>query len=339
MSWICHFLKRIKPYKVTTRTLSREEIAVRCKQVSQNYQALNWVSPFFVYRKLVDSLAENSGFEVRPLKHLMEPIQGGKVVVSLRHDMDGDIVTGVRAARYLAKKGVPGSFFLLHTSHYYGALEKKVFYRFSGLESFVTELLATGVELGLHTDPLSLYCNHHLNGTQAIKTEILWLRSLGVNVSGTVAHNSAPVFGAENFEIFQGRSVGGRKRFLYQGKRWPLQTLNERKLGLFYEGNYPYLPSLLDGHKVNDYFALSTNGCLRKRVWQYYYFIDNPFFRRAYDEDIWLLGNDSWVIASRDATLGKLMFVNTDGLLAYLGEISAEKRIVISVHPEYISQH
>lgn len=321
------------------RILCREEISVFCKQVSQNYQELNWVSPFLVYRKLIDFLAGNSKFEVRPLKHLMEPIQSNKIIVSLRHDMDADIVSGVRAARYLAKKGVPGSFYLLHTSHYYGALENKVFYRFSGLESFIKEFLATGVELGLHTDPLSLYCNHYINGTQAVKSEISWLRSLGVNISGTVAHNSASVFGAENFEIFQGRSVGGRKKFRYLCKSWPLQTLNEKKLSLTYEGNYPYLPTQLDEHKVNDYIALSTNGSLNNRDWQYFYFIDNPYFCRGYDEDIWLLGNDTWMIASRkDGAMGKIISVNTDGLLVYLEKVRIERRIVISVHPEYISQ-
>ena len=337
ISLFFHLLHRIKPYKVETRVLSGEDIAVRCKQVSLNYQKLNWVSSFLVYRKLVDALASSQKIEVRPLKHLMEPMQDSEVIVSLRHDMDADIVTGVRAARYLARKGLPGSFFLLHTSHYYGALEDDIFYRFSGLRSFINDFLAAGIELGLHADPLSLYYDRHINGTQAVKTELAWLRSLNVNISGTVAHNSAPVYGAENFEIFKGLSVGGRKNVTHNNKKLPLQTLDMNDTGLLYEGNYPIANDSLNPAEVKNYFELSVGECIHDTKWQHYYFIDNPFFRRQYEVDIWLIKNDTWVIASRILDEEGLLTVDTAGLIDYLNEVGFGKRIVVSVHPEYIS--
>lgn len=337
MSFLDRWLRRTKPYKVITHALSREEIVGRCKGTASAYKELGVVSPFSVYKQVVDALAINPGFEVRPMRQLMDPADGEKVIISLRHDLDGDIVTGVRAARYLARKGLPGTFYLLHTSHYYGAVENNVFCRFAGLESFIAELIATGCELGLHCDPLHLYCTYNINGAQAVKSEIAWLKSLGVKVSGSVAHNSAIVFGAENFEVFQHRSIAGRRSFSYKGKSVPLQVLDEGKLGLTYEGNYPVPPEKLDAGKVSEYLRLSTGDCVRNIEWLHYYFLDNPFFGRGYDVDIWLLACDAWVIAKRGEHAEVLWPVDTSGVLSYLSQLDGGVRVAVCVHPEYIS--
>ncbi|TLS69035.1 hypothetical protein FEF65_00630 [Mariprofundus erugo] len=337
MSFLDRWFRRAKPYKVMLHSLSREEITGRCRAVAHSYKEQGVATPFAVYRQIVDALVVTPGFDVRPMSQLMAPVDEEKVVISLRHDLDGDIVTGVRAARYLARKGLPGSFYLLHTSHYYGVVENNVFHRFAGLESFVAELIATGCELGLHCDPLYLYCVHNINGAEAVRSEIAWLGSLGVKVSGTVAHNSAIVFGAENFEVFQNKSIGGRRSFTYKGKNFPLHVLDEAKLGLTYEGNYPVLPESLDSDKVAEYLRLSTSDCVRNMEWLRYYFLDNPFFGRGYDVDIWLLGCDAWVIAKRGKGAEVLWPVKTKDVLAYLEQLGGGVRVVICVHPEYIS--
>lgn len=338
MTLFDRLVRGIKPYRVRTHPLSKEEIFERCRQVSVRYQELDLASSFLVYQKVVDTLVNNQRIEVRALGRLMESVPDGKVVVSLRHDLDGDIVTGVRAARYLARKGLPGSFYLLHTSHYYGMIENGVFYRFDGLKKFVADFIAAGCEIGLHTDPLLLYCAHKIDGAQAVKAEIKWLRSLGTKISGTVAHNSAPVFGAENFEVFVKKASAGRKAFSYKGKAFPLQRLNEKKLLLTYEGNYPILPARLDASKVAAYIDVAHQpDCVRKADWQRFYFLDNPFFARRYEVDIWLLAQDKWLIANRSRGGELLWPVNTQEMLEYLDGLDHKTRIVISVHPEYVS--
>jgi len=337
MNLLGRLIRMWRPYRVRSHPLSREEIIGRCGHVTGTYRELGLVSPFSTYRKVVDALIANTSIEVRPMNRLMAPAGKDKAVVALRHDLDGDVVTGVRSARYLASKGLPGSFYLLHTAHYYGTVENNVFRRFAGLESFVAEFVATGCELGLHTDPLSLYCTHRIDGAEAVRTEIAWLRSLGANLSGTVAHNSAIVFGAENFEIFRRRGIGNRRRFSCQGQNVPLQALDEQKLGLTYEGNYPVLPDALDPDKVAAYMDLSKGDCVRDPEWLRYYFLENPFFGRAYDVDIWLLARDAWVIAKRGGDGGVRWPVNTEDLLLYLGRLDEGVRAVVCIHPEYVS--
>ncbi len=71
-----------------------------------------------------------------------------------------------------------------------------------------------------------------------LEQELRWLRSLGVVVRGTLAHNSAPVYGAENFEIFEGRVLWEREVRCENGRILPLGKLSEKKLDLSYEGAF-----------------------------------------------------------------------------------------------------
>jgi hypothetical protein len=70
------------------------------------------------------------------------------------------------------------------------------------------------------------------------------LRSEGLSVTGTVAHNRFDVYGAENFAIFKGKPQRGRdkpedcpKEVIHHGKWAPLQVLDEKEMGLNYEAN------------------------------------------------------------------------------------------------------
>ncbi len=328
---------RFKPYKVQERQVSCEEVTSLCTQVSESYQTLGLVNSFSLYRKVVDILISNPKVNFKPLSDLMDPVPEGQITVALRHDIDADIVTGLQAARFLASRGVPGSFYLLHTSQYYGAIEGDVFYRHSSLGSFVESFIATGCEIGLHTDPLHFYCNHCINGLQAIRSELEWMRTCGAIVKGTVAHNSAVVYGAENFEIFRGKAVAGRSEIMHDGRSVPLQLIDEHQLGLTYEGNFPVLPDRLDGEKVNEYIRLSRGDGVRNKEWLELYFLHNPYFDRLYDVDIWLLGIDVWAMALRDGGGQLLWPVPTDDMLSKLNELGNEMRVVINIHPEYVS--
>ena len=52
------------------------------------------------------------------------------------------------------------------------------------------------MEIGLHIDPLGVLCEHGVDGVEAMRTELAWIRSHGASVSGVVAHNSAAAYGS-----------------------------------------------------------------------------------------------------------------------------------------------
>jgi len=328
---------RFKPYKVKERELDCEGVTSLCAQVSEHFQKLGLNNSFSLYRSVVDSLISDPKLDFKPLSDLMGPVQEGKVTVALRHDLDADIVTGLRAARFLASRGVPGSFYLLHTSHYYGVFDKGFFYRYSSLATFVDGFIATGCEIGLHADPLHIYYNHKCNGIQAVSKELEWLRSCGVKIKGTVAHNSAAVFGAENFEVFRGKSAAGRTKLRYKNRSIPLGCVDENILELNYEGNYPVLPDQLDEKEVDEFSRLSKGDMVRNKEWLELYFLHNPYFDRLYDVDIWLLSKNAWVVAYRTEDKRLLWPVTTDDMLELVKNLENGIRIVITIHPEYVS--
>ena len=328
---------RFKPYKVKERELDGEGVTSLCAQVSESYQKLGLVNSFSLYRSVVDSLISDPKLDFKPLSDLMGPVKEGRVTVALRHDLDADIVTGLRAARFLASRGVPGSFYLLHTSHYYGMFDKGFFYRYSSLASFVDGFIATGCEIGLHADPLDIYCNHECNGIQAVSKELEWLRSCGAKIKGTVAHNSAAAYGAENFEVFRGMSVAGRTKLRYKNSSIPLGFVDENILGLCYEGNYPVLPDHIDSNEADEFIRLCKGDAVRNKEWLELYFLRNPFFDRSYDVDVWLLAKDAWVIAKRGEDRVLRWPVTTDDMLLAMGQLEEGVRVVVNIHPEYVS--
>jgi hypothetical protein len=328
---------RFTPYRVQEKQISIEEITARCMNISNTYQNMGLVNSFSLYKSVIDALRVNRTIEIRPLAGLMEPAVEGKIVLSLRHDLDADIVTGLKAARFLASRGVSGSFYLLPTSHYYGEVENKIYSRYTSMAQFVAGFIATGCELGIHADPLHFYCNHGIDGIAALRGELEWLRSLGANIKGTVAHNSAVVYGAENFEIFKGKAVADRSQLKFDKLTIPLQSIEERELGLNYEGNYPLLPDMLEPDRVDEYVRLSHGDGVRKKAWLELYFLSNPYFDRQYDIDIWLLGEDAWVIAIRGESRRLLWPVSTIDMIAMLNDFEPGVRVVMNIHPEYVS--
>jgi peptidoglycan/xylan/chitin deacetylase (PgdA/CDA1 family) len=309
----------------------------RCRLASKDLSAVGFTNPFNLYRQLVDALVANRRVVIRPLKKLMEPAPKATVVVGLRHDVDDDILTGLRVARYLARVGVPGSFYLLHISHYYGRFEGAKFLRHPAMMEYVRGLVVAGCEIGLHTDALGIYTRHGIDGAAAVKAEIAWLWEQGAKISGTSSHNSAPVYGAENFEIFKNRSLGGRDGLAVGKRRIPLGALDEKELGLTYEANYPVLPAQPDPAALSLYLVPPEQDAIRSRSWLEGYFLKNPVFRPGYDASVWLLGRDQWVIACHNGTQSLMWPADLKTVLEFLDECSDGMRIVFNIHPEYVS--
>lgn len=176
---------------------------------------------------------------------LREPCPPDRIRVGIRHDVDMDIVAALQQARLEHAHGVASNWVVLHTAPYYGELRDGEFLRHECMIHVYRRLQDLGHEVSLHTDPLLLYQIHGIDGAQAVVAEIEWLRAHGIRLYGTTAHNHRPVYGAENYEVFKGYARPADRRsgvplpdwVEHGGRHAPLHVLDERSLGLEYEGN------------------------------------------------------------------------------------------------------
>lgn len=203
-------------------------------------------SSLYEYEALLKELSALDRFEfVTHYDLLREPCPPDRVRVGIRHDVDMDIVEALQQAELEHRYGAVTTWVILHTAVYYGYFSDDVFYRHRCMAHFYRRLQELGHEVSLHTDPLMIYQTHGIDGAQALVTELEWLRSEGIVIRGTTAHNHRPVYGAENFEIFKGYARPGDLEsgqplptFVeHNGRTAPLRVLDECALGLEYEGN------------------------------------------------------------------------------------------------------
>ncbi len=203
------------------------------------------------YEKLIRELASIPHLVFVPHTELNDyGCPADKIVCSIRHDVDADIRAAVAESEIEQQYGARTSYYILHTAPYYGSWIDGEHRRNGCMARLYRQIQDMGHEIALHTDPLHLYQNMHLDGAQAVREEIAWLREQGLKITGTVAHNSAPIYGIENFAIFKGKNrkglaLGSRgepgdelvDEIMHEGKWAPLGVLDEHELGLAYEGN------------------------------------------------------------------------------------------------------
>lgn len=314
-------------------------VAAQLASFRENLSVAGVTGQFALYQQAVETLAAAPAVGLVPLGHILDRPGPGVARIAFRHDLDIDHRTGLRCARFLARHGVPGSFYLLHTAYYYGCFEGKRFSRDPFLAAYIRDLALTGVEVGLHIDPLRVYHEFGMDGAHAVTEELTWIRGLGVPVRSTVGHNSAPVYGAENFEIYAGKSARARLRKTGH-KSIRLQSLDEAALGLEYEANFPAIRDPLDMDALERFASFEAADAVRDRDWMRIYLRDHPIFERAYDVTCWHCGGDAWVVCSHgDAPPRYDWNLTTAEVLdLYRGGAMNGLRSVFVWHPIYICQ-
>lgn len=253
----------------------------------------------------------------------------GEIVCSIRHDVDSDIAAAVAEAEIERAYGVRTTYYILHTASYYGLWREGVFHRNECMAILYRRLAELEQEVGLHTDALGLYLEHGMDGADGLRAELEWLRSEGVEVCGTVAHNSAAYYGAENFAVFTGRNLrrytslrdgGGPddviERIEKEGRFAPLGVMDEAELGLTYEGNEFFW--LKDAP-----LEYGATRALNRWRWNAH----NRRMRAAQRE-----GNGEEADADEGA------FIDQDRLLREIAQLPTGCRLILNVHPLYYGQ-
>ncbi len=204
------------------------------------------------------------------------------------------------------------------------------------MAELVLRFIVSGCELGLHTDPFWVYTVHNIDGAKAVRQELTWLKSLGVVIRGTVAHNSAPVYGCENYEIFEERVLWQREVRSPTGKILPLGKLSEKELNLTYEGNFAIRKKDI---KVEDAVEFCSNVAgtdVRSKAWMRRFLIDNPCCDRAIDYQFWLIGKDKWVAAGKEKRQELFEWeIDIGRLLDLIQNLPENTHSVLVIHPDY----
>lgn len=300
-------------------------------QVASNYQS--YTNPYHHYQQLVAMLAGHSRVSLVPCYELGQTNASG-VAVSLRHDIDADPVTAVRMARHLARDGICGSFYLLHTALYYGRFFGTLFVRHRELRSWIDQFLVAGCELGVHNDALGAHGHLGVDGPAALVQEIMWLRACGATIRGTVGHNSAPVYGAENAEVFENRLLWSTDD--YPRMILPLGKLDETALNLTYEGTFARARSTPDVAAANAFAADRACADIRDSSWMKHYLTDNPCLEWGVDCQVWVVGHGHWVAGGR--IHGEPYFrdrLTIEDLPSVIDDLPASSKCLFVLHPEY----
>jgi len=207
------------------------------------------------------------------------------------------------------------------------------------MEELVYRFIMTGCELGLHNDAYGVYMMHKSDGVERVKRELMWLRSLGAVIRGTVAHNSAPVYGAENYEIFSERVLWHREVRSPKGSILPLGKLSEKNLDLSYEGVFAAPKKNLILEDALKFVMNRADADIRSETWMRRYLINNPCCDWSVDYQFWLIGRDRWVAAGKYN--GEELFewkINLKRVLHLIQTLPINTRSVLLIHPDYFKK-
>jgi len=289
------------------------------------------------YDNVLSQIQSINELSITPLYRLFDETNEQVRRIALRHDVDFDPYAALRCARLLARYGTCGSFYLLHTNPYYGRVVNETFVRNPYLAEFVDGLMVAGAEIGLHNDALNIFQNWNRDGNGALTQEIAWLRGRGVTIHGTVAHNSGPVYGAENYEIFQGYRLWERELKTSTGQVIPLGSLNGEELGLTYEGTFARPKHDPNTDLAGAFFSDKVASDVRSKSWMRKFLLDSPACDYMTDTQFWLVGVDSWIVAGQRAG-GDIYehFISFSKVLEIIQDLPTGSRSIMVIHPEYV---
>lgn len=328
-----------EPYRVAQSTLTGAEILAACDRdcAYLSDPALDFTNSLADFRAFVREVAKMPGRHPGTIRDLALAKEG--VNFGIRFDVDMDLGAALKLAVICREESFPASFFLLHTAAYHGSVTNGAFTRHEGVAALYRTLAGNGVETGLHVDPYFFYQEHGVDGAQAVCTELAWLRSQSLEISGVTGHNCASTYGVESVEIFDRWAIRPGTWFARGYQYAPVRVLSSTELGIEYEGGGLREALLGDPDDlpfVNDppkgYF-------LRDPRWLRLYLLDNGYARWGYDWNIWVIGRDLWVIAGRDGTRPKFEFgVRLPRVLEFLRGLPLTDRVAVTLHPCYFGR-
>lgn len=188
------------------------------------------------YARILDELSDSSRYVVTNGSQFSKTIAPDKIVVYLRHDVDGDPWTALRMAQEEQKRGFSSTFYIRPTTIYYGKLEPHRVNRYASMDEVYRKFLDLGAEIGVHTDLLDMKVRMDIDPLVFQKEELEYWRSKGFPAVGSVANGSPTLrkLKANNTWIFSEFNRKGEVE--YKGKRYTYGDHSLKDFGFEYEG-------------------------------------------------------------------------------------------------------
>jgi hypothetical protein len=157
----------------------------------------------------------------------------------IRHDIDNDIETAVKLARWEAEHGIRATYCVLHTAWYYGRFEAgRLLYRSEDMVEACQEIQALGHEINLHNNAVTVGLRTGADPYDVVAEELDHLRGRGLDIKGTSTHgdNLCHKLGYRNLELFRETAPDGPRTLEHEGNTVTIGTRSMTDLGLTYEG-------------------------------------------------------------------------------------------------------
>lgn len=261
-----------------------------------------------------------------PVSALREEADSNKIKVAVRVDACGTLSAAVACSSIYARHGVPNTVFINHSASYF----LEAFRNPDGpVAQLIREVSLCGSEVGLHTDFLGISSDRGVL-RRRLRSDLGFLRSLGIVVEGAVSHNSAWSYGVENFRVFSDYS-----RIENEGSRVP-QVGFLRDFGLEWDGSFHKEEGEPRAIPPEDR-GLGGGDAVRSKDYLIAYFLQHPSLNRGYDFETWLLAEDAWVFA--DLANRQIHYpITREEMLVRLLDVPHGSKGVMLIHPEYVSQ-
>ncbi len=176
--------------------------------------------------------------------YVREQDVSGRKIMLIRHDIDHDLDTAVKIAKWEAHRGIRSTFCVLHTAWYYGNLENQRYRHTDFLVNSIAEIKEFGHEINFHNNLIALSLRNGLNPAVLLESELEFYDQLGISITGTSTHGDelCRQLNFRNWEIFKDccdEKFGGPRIVENEigGKlnRCELGALEMKSFGLEYE--------------------------------------------------------------------------------------------------------
>ena len=141
------------------------------------------------YQGILSELSKEK-YVVLPVYEMKDYFDSTKVVVCLRHDVDGQIFKAIEMASIENFYGFRSTYYILATSPYYGRFVNNKMVRNKCMEEAYQRIHLLGHEIGIHNDLLTIMIQYKNDPLQFNKDEIEFYKSIGITIYGTASHGS-----------------------------------------------------------------------------------------------------------------------------------------------------
>jgi hypothetical protein len=230
--------RNISAFSVDTTTTFQEVKAI----VEQNLRRNKCKHAFEEYLMILDELADSQRYRVVTGRDFQQTTDPSKVIVYLRHDVDGDPFTALKMSEEEKKRGLSASYYFRPTSWYYGKQLPDGVARYACMDDLYRKIRDNGHEIGVHTDLFNAMLLWDIDPVVFQQQELKYYRENGFDVVGGVSNGSAMLaqLGKKMNRKFNNTYIfsefGQSGSLVYRGKYYEYGKHALADFGFAYEG-------------------------------------------------------------------------------------------------------